>query len=213
MKLAKQIKAELIEVLSVRADELLKQDDFVRTKKSFVYKGALEQGEQWLTIGAHSNPRYCPGAEVHIYPSLQVLMPQVSDEALRLLGGDKFLLGNAPECLIGQPLDFFAPKDSRVQWYASGKDQMLSACDGVVAFFRRWGLPFLSRACSPSDLVRLYERPDPYIGRSEYWYTYITAAYRILGEEEKAREVVRKHFSPLWIKKRYGVLFRSLGME
>ena len=213
MRSTQPIKNQLAEALSVRADDLLKRDGFIRKQRSLVYTKALDEGEQRLTIGAQCHPRYEPGAEVHIYPSIQVLMPRVSDEALGLLGGDRFLLGNAPEFIVRQPLDFFAPKDSRELWFASGTEQMVSESDRIVSFFRRWGLPFLSRAGTPSDLVKLYEHSDPFVASSEYWYAYITAAYRLLGEEEKARGVVRQHFSAPGIKARYGVLFKSLGME
>src|ERR1700739_4149945 len=108
MKPAPEIKSQLIEALSEVLHEPLKGFSFTRNKRSLVYARNVNVAEHRITFILHCHPKYQPDAEAHIYPSLQVLMPQVSDAALAMVKGDKLLLSNAPDIIIGQPVDFTA---------------------------------------------------------------------------------------------------------
>ncbi len=89
---------------------------------------------------------------------------------------------------------------------------MRTACDSIRLFVLAWALPFLNEAKSPRDFVRLYTNQDNRIIWSQVTYLYVAAAYRVLEEEEMAREVVRKHFSKPGIKTRYSVVFKSMNL-
>lgn len=118
-----------------------------------------------------------------------------------------------PHLILNQPITFAAPKENHEYWYATGLEEIVAVCERIREFVFQWVLPFVDRARSPADLVRLYEENDSRMMKQLHTHVYIVAAYRLLGEEEKAREVVRKHFSEPGIKARYGALFKSLDMN
>src|SRR5688572_7338090 len=99
MKTAPEIKNQLIETLAKILDEPLKGVGFGRNKRSLVYRRNVKGTEHRIAFIVYCNPKYQPGAEAHIYPSLEVLMPQVSEAALALVKGNKLLLANAPEMI------------------------------------------------------------------------------------------------------------------
>ena len=213
MRTAPEIKNQLIETLAKILDGPLKTDGFARNKRSLVYCRKVNGTEHRITLTIHSNPKYEPGADAHIYPTLQVLMPQVSEAALALVKGDKWLLANAPEIIIGEPIDFTAPKDKHQRWFATGDEQFAAACISIQAFLSNWVLPFLSEISTPVDLVRLHEANDQRIMKSHQWHIFIAAAYQITGQLDKARDVVRQHLGRPGLRKLYAPLFTSLAIE
>ncbi len=213
MRTAPQIKDQLLDALAKVLDEPLKAVGFTRKKRSLVYVRDLNEAEQRITLSIHSHPRYKPGAEAHIYPSLQLVMPCVSEVALALVKGAKMLLAGTPEIVLGQPIDFVAPKDAHVRWFATGDEQFVAACDSIRAFLTRWVLPFLSEVSRPADLLRLYETDDARIMKTERWHIFVVAAYHVVGRLGSGREVVRQEFGSPGLRKRYAPLFESLVIE
>jgi len=213
MRTAPEIKNQLIETLAEILDGPLKAVGFARNKRSLVYCRKVNGTEHRITFTVHCHPKYHPGAEAHIYPLLQVHMPQVSEAALALVKGDKLLLANSPEIIIGEPIDFTAPKDKHERWFATGNEQFAAACGSIQAFLSNWVLPFLSEVSTPVDLVRLHEANDERIVKSHKWHIFIAAAYQIMGRLDKARDVVRQQFGRLGLRKQYAPLFKSLALE
>jgi len=208
-----EVKNELLEALAAVVDEPLKQVGFVRRKGSLTYSRMLNAAEQQITFVMDCFPKYQPGAEAHIHPMLQLRMPQVNEKALALVNGDKMLLADAPEIIVNQPIEFTAPKDERQRWFATGKAQFVAACDSIQAFLARWVLPFLAEVSTPADLVKLYQTNDARIMKQKHWHIFIAAAYQVLGQLDKAREVVVKQFGSPGLRKRYAPLFASLSIE
>lgn len=213
MKTALEIKNQLLETLAEVLDEPLKTVGFSRNRRSLVYVRKINDAEQRITLIIHCHPKYQLGAEVHIYPSVQVAMPQVSAGALALVRGDKVLLAGAPEIVIGQPIEFTAPKDKHQRWFATGNEEFVAACDSIQAFLTRWVLPFLSEISTPADMIKFYETNDARIMKQKHSYIFIAAAYQVLGQFEKAREVVQQQFGSPGLRKRYAPLFASLGVD
>ena len=197
MKTAAEIKNQLLQTLAEILDEPLKTVGFTRNKRSLVYNRTINDAEHRITFVVHSHPKYQPGAEAHIYPALQIGLPQVCEVALALVKGDKLLLANAPDIIVGQPIEFTAPKDKRQQWFATGNEQFGAACESIKAFLFNWVLPFLSEVSTPADLVKIYETNDERMMKLQHWHIRIAAAYQVLGQIDKAREVVRRHFGSL----------------
>lgn len=213
MRTAAEIKNQLLETLADSLDEPLKAVGFDRNRRSLVYARKVNGAEHKITFTNHSHPNYQPGAEAHIYPSLQISMPQVCEAALALVKGDKLLLANAPDIIVSQPIEFTAPKDKRQQWFATGNEQFGAACESIKTFLFDWVLPFLSQVSTPADLVRIYETNDDRMMKLQHWHIRIAAAYQVLGQTDKAREVVQRHFGSLGLRRRYAPLFTSLAIE
>lgn len=213
MKTSPEIKNQFLETLAAVLDEPLKVLGFTRNKRSLVYARKVNGAEHRITFIIHCHPKYQPGAEAHIYPSVQVVMPQVSESALALVKGDKMLLAGAPEIIIGMPIEFTAPKDKHQRWFATGHDEFVTACDSIREFLAHWVLPFLSEVSTPADLVKLYEANDARIMKQKHWYIFIAAAYQVMGQLDKARDVVRQQFGRPGLRKQYAPLFTSLAVE
>jgi hypothetical protein len=213
MRTAQEIKNQLIETLAEILDGPLKAAGFARNKRSLVYCRKVNGTEHRITFTVHCHPKYQPGAEAHIYPSLQVLMPQVSEAALALVKNDKLLLANSPEIIIGEPIEFTAPKDKHQRWFATGGEQFAAACGSIQAFLSNWALPFLSEVSTPVDLIKLHETNDERIVKSHNWHIFIAAAYQIMGRLDKARDVVRRRFGRPGLRKQFAPLFASLAIE
>jgi hypothetical protein len=212
MRTSAEIKDELLQTFEESLDKPLKTASFVRNKRAFVYVRKLNDADQCITFVAHCHPKYQPEAEAHIYPALQLTMPLVNDMARTLVKHDNTLLAGAPE-ILSQPIDFTAPKAMQQRWFATGKEQFLATCHSIEAFLSRWVLPFLSEVSLPSGLVKLYETNDMRIVKSHKWHIFVAAAYQVLEQQDKAREVVRQQFGSQGLRRRYASLFDSLGIE
>lgn len=216
MTTQKQVKNCLHQALAVVIDESLKNAGFARRRNSGVYTRVIGESTHDISFVTDCFPTAEPGADAYIHPHLHWHMKKVAEAGLAMVGGDGFLLATAnsnSDLILNQPITFTAPKEKHEYWFATGPAQFRDVCEKIRSFISEWVLPFLADATSPRDLVTLYERNDDRVLKQLHWYVFIAAAYRILGEEEKAREVVRKHFSKPGIKARYGVLFKSLDME
>lgn len=213
METSADVKNELLEALAAVVEEPLKQVGFARKKGSLTYSRTVNAAEQSITFVMDCFPKYQPGVEAHIHPVLQLRMSPVSEKALTLVNGDKMLLADAPEIIVNQPIEFTAPKDKHQRWFATGHEQFVAACDSIQTFLARWVLPLLSEVSGPADLVKLYEMNDARFMRQKHWHIVIVAAYQVLGQLDKAREVVRQQFGSPGLRKRYAPLFASLAVE
>ena len=199
--------------LAKELDAPLQAHAFERRMNSTAYTRTLPEARHELQFTLECHPSYQPGADAHLYPAFHWKMRQVKKLAIELVEGNATLVAGTSDIVLNHPFHWLAPKEYNERWFAVGPEQFAAVCAKILIFLSQWVLPFVDQACSPEDLVRLYEKNDPRMMTQLHTHVYIAAAYRILGEEEKAREVVRKHFSKPGIKARYGVLFKSLEME
>ena len=203
------VKNHLLNALVAFVDEPMRNEGFARTKNIFTFTRKLNGSEQSIVFVADLFPKYQPGAEAHIHPMLRLAMPEVSRLAVTLVKGDEMLLAGAPEIIVNQPIEFAAPKDAHVRWFATGTEQFNEACQSIIAFLRRWVLPFLSELSTPEDLVRAYETNDWRLMKQKHWYIFVAAAYEALGRSDDARSVVLKQFGSPGMRKRYSKLFET----
>jgi hypothetical protein len=206
-----ELKQHLLEALALVVDEPLKRAGFVRRSSSLTFSRTLNAAEQQIAFVMDCFPQYQPDAEAHIHPMLQLRMPTVSDKALALVNGDKMLLANAPEIIVNQPIEFAAPKEMHQRWFATGKEQFVIACNSIQPFLTQWVLPLLAEISTPVELIRIYETKDPRIMKQRHWHIFIAAAYDLLGQIDKAHQVVREEFGSPGLRKRYASAFNSLA--
>lgn len=207
------VKCILIEALKTELDEPLRDHGFSRSAKSVIYTRSFQESKQELAFNTGSFPRYKRGADAHLLPAFYWISKSIKQRSLELVEGNSILVAGTSNVILNHPFQWLAPKEYYTDWYATGPEEFSISCRNIRDFLFKWVLPFVDKACSYADLVNLYEQNDSRMLKQPHTYVYIIAAYQILGEEEKAREVVLKHFSKPGSKSLYKVLFKSLGLE
>jgi hypothetical protein len=202
--------SNLLAALAQVVDEPLRSEGFTRKHGSTIFTRKLNASQQEIAFVADWNPKYQPGAEAHLHPMVRIKMPTISKLALTLVKGDKMLLAGATGMILNQPIEFTAPKDAHVRWFATGSQEFVDSCQSILAFLRRWVLPVLSELSTPEDLVRTYELNDARIMKQRHWHIYVVAAYEELGRIDEARKVVVEQFGSPGMRRRYASLFEMV---
>lgn len=200
---------ELSRMLGSVLDARLEAVGFSRRENSLVYARRSKDAEHRITFSMEINPDYQPGAIAHICPSLQVLMENVSDAALELVKGSRMLLGHAPEIIIGQPIEFVAPKTEHERWFVNTAEDFRLCCERITAFLFKWVIPFLADISTAHDLIRLHESNDPRVVKTDTWYIYVASAHYVLAQPDNARSVIEGRFGRPGMRKRYACLFEN----
>jgi hypothetical protein len=213
MRLHQDIRHDLLTALELEADDSLGALGFGRRKGTTEYKRQKKDATHAIVFVTDLFPRYEPDAEAHIHPKMRVAMPVVSERALALVAGDEMLLANAPEVILNQPIEFAAPKEQRVRWFAAGRQQFKQRIRDITAFTQAWTVPLLDELDSPESLARVYSRKDDRIMMQKHWYLYVVAAYDLMGMPEKACEVLEMELGAPGLRSRFSVAFRTLGLE
>lgn len=203
--------SNLLEVLTQVVDEPLRSEGFIRKEGSVIFSRKLNASQQEIVFVADWNPKYQPGAEAHLHPMLRLKIPAISKLAVTLVKGDEMLLAGAPEIILNQPIEFTAPKDAHVRWFATGSKEFVDVCQSILGFLRQWVLPLLSELSTPEDLVRAYESKDVRIMKQKHWHIFVVAAYEELGRKDEARKVVDEHFGSPGMRRRYASLFETVN--
>lgn len=210
MRSEKEIKADLLEALSVVGDDIFAEMGFKRRKGTFNYVRTIHDARQSIAFNVDYLPKYEPEEELHIHPAVLVTMMPVTEAALQLVAGNKMLLANAPEVITNQPIDFLAPKSEHVRWFASGLEKMKIQVSEICRFVRKWGVPFMDELATPDDLVRLYKNADKRVMKQRHWYIFIAAAYLLRGDESGALRVLEDNLGAPGLRKRYSQAFKIL---
>lgn len=206
----KSAKANLLEMLDGPVDQALSKYNFKRRKGSLVYKRKLAESIQEIDFVTDFFPRYEQGAEAHIHPFFVWKIPSVSEEALRLVNGNKMLLANAPDILLKQPIEISAPKENHERWFTKSADDYSQIGVAICSFMEQWLVDLLESLQSIDDLLEAYESSDDRLLKQQHWYVYVTAAYMLKGEREKARSVMESHLGNPGLKKRYSAVYGNL---
>ena len=202
MRTQKEIKADLLAALNSVGDERLALLGFERREGSFTYMRILEEAEQDIVFAADCFPTYQPDEEMHLHPAMRLGMRSVTKATLELVAGNKSLLADAPEIIVSQPIEFTAPKEQHVRWFASGSDQMKARIREIVAFIERWPAPFLDEIRTPGDERMLKQR---------HWYLFVAAAQMVShGNRADALSVLENNLRAPGVRKRYAVAFETL---
>ena len=208
MRSEREIRGDFLDALQAEADNDLGRLGFKRRIHSLRFSRSGSDVIHGVTFIADFFPRYQIGAEAHIHPMMSVEMPAVSRRALELVGGDRMLLANAPEVIINQPVEFAAPKDKRVRWFAAGRGEFDERVRAIVAFLRSWTIPLLDELTTPESLVDAYERQEERLIRQRHWYLFVAAAFELTGSPGQARQVLEDQLGTPGLRKRYAAAFQ-----
>ncbi len=210
MKNIRIVKNNLLSMLSNYIDKKIYLYGFNRKKSSTVYKRMVGECIQEIDFVADFFPSSQVGAEAQILPSFALKLPIVSEKALELVDGNKMLLANAPELIIKQPIEFFAPKEMHERWYVMQESDYKIISMKIYSFIERWLLSTIDSLVTVNDLIGLYQLDDSRILKQTHWYVFIVSAYLLNCDREKAIDVFKKHFSKSGIKRRYESVFRNI---
>jgi hypothetical protein len=202
-------KSRLLDALAMAVDAPLNAEGFSRRRCSLAYTRTLNGAEQEISFVTDWFPKYQPDVEAHIHPMVRLKMPSISCSALDLVQGDKMLLAGAPEIILNQPIEFAAPKDAHVRWFASGALQFVEVCQSITSFLEQWIFPLLSQLSTAEDLIRAFETCDVRLMKQKHWYVFIAAAYKVQHRETEMRRLVEEHFGSPGMRKLYSKLFES----
>ena len=213
MRSEKEVKADLLRALDMVGDDAFKKLGFKRRKGSLSYARDLGEAKQTITFDADYFPKYQSDAEVHIHPAMHLSMKLVCDAALKLVAGNKMLLANAPDMILNQPIEFTAPKDSHVRWFATGISEIRQRVIEIIAFIEKWVLPFFDVLRTPEDLIKISATNDERIMKQRHWYLFIAGAELVGGNPKEALAVLESNLGAAGLRKRYAAAFEALESE
>ena len=207
---APEIKLDVLDSLKLFSDSSLGSFGFKRPAKGFCYTRKVGVAEHKIYVWVNYHPKFDRGAEVQFKPDMCLQMDAVSQVALELVRGNELLLGECPEIITKQPIDFVAPKEMFVRWFATGTAEMAECIQQISDFAKCWVIPLLDRLTSPEDLIRIYTENDSRVTKPHHWYIYIAAAYLVIGQPHKAMEVLEVKLGSTGLRKDYAVVFDSV---
>lgn len=210
MRRAKEIKEDLLAALEAVGDGALAETGFKRSKRSVNYVRRTGDARQTIAFTGDYVPRYQPGAELCLLPQMHLAMKPVTEAALRLVAGDAWLLANAPDIIVNQPITFTAPKDARVPLVASGLGQMTERVDEICGFVNTWVVPFVDVITTPNELIGIYENADDRMMKQRHWYLFIAAAHLVNGNAGTALTVLQDNLGAPGLRRRFSVAFETL---
>ena len=211
MRIKQDIKSDLLTALGSIGDEAFGAMGFKRRKGSLDYRRTVGDAQQTVAFAADYLPKCKPGEELHLHPAMRLVMPTVTEAALRLVAGKKVLLANAPSIIVNQPIEFTAPKAEHVRWFATGLDQMKERVTELIEFVEKWVRPFLDQLSTPDDLIAVYKSGDERMLKQRHWYLFIAAAYMVNGDDSEALNILENNLGLPGLRKRYAVAFETLG--
>jgi hypothetical protein len=212
MRSENEIKADLLAALEIEVDAPLHEKGFKRWKGSTHYTRKKASASHVIAFHADFFPRYRPSAEAHLLPKMRLLIPAVSERALALVGGNDSLLAGAPEVIVNQPIEFTAPKNHRVRWFAAGLAEFQDRAREIVDFARTWTIPLLDELTGPGSLIHMYRQEDARLLKQPHWYLYVVAAFDLLGRRDEARSVLEAKLGKPGSRRRFAVAFENLGL-
>jgi hypothetical protein len=104
-------------------------------------------------------------------------------------------------------MDIAIPKDRYIRWYTSGRESVLECVKSIRSSLETWVLPFLDEYTTVSSLTTAYEKHDERFEWQRHSYVYVAAAYLLVGQAEKAMQVLEDHFGKPGPRRKYAKAF------
>ena len=209
MEKRKIIQQLIKEKLSEMFDPVMKEKNFNRKSNSLVYLKKTNVLTHKIYFHFQCSPHFLPEVDAYLNPTYRLYIPDVSHKALELLGDNKMALGLDPEIVLSQPYYFFIEDHDTIPYLSLtlNKDntQDLNQLKEIIT---RWVLPQVNKINNLQDFVKIYEDNFPF-SISKKDYIFFIAAYIILGQKERARNLLEKEFSKQGAKSLYKPLYEN----
>lgn len=124
-----------------------------------------------------------------------------------MVGGNAWLLANAPSMIISQPIDFAIPKEEHTSWYTYGSDTFPECVRSIRSSVVRWIVPFLDHYQSFKSLTFAYENNEERILKQRHFYIRVAAAYLLLRQPQSAIKTLEDKLGQAGPKRDYAKAF------
>lgn len=210
MPKANDNKGQLLNLLPELLDDVLLKAGFSRSKESLVYGRIVPECKHELHVRFDTNPSYARETILHLLPTALVRMPKVGEIAIKM-GLDERLLGKNSDVVISHQIQNLAPKNTYQRWLVSDSQSFLRCLAEVSDCFTRWTKPFFDEYASPKSLVHQYEIGDDRPIRSHNFFVLIAACYLLLGQRDKAADVLDSHLNKIGLRKIHTHAFQTVA--
>lgn len=201
---AKAAKEKLLTLLESDIDTALKPRGFTRSAKSTVYHRTCRDARQQIELFATRPNNSGPRTEALLQSYVSIELDAIVKPALEIVGGKRDKLGDAPERILRMPAGLTTPKRAADSWRPESADDWSYFAREFVAMCEAYTVPFLDEYCDADAFARGWDRAD---GRlvflEDVWVIKLAAAYMVVGEREKARNLVMAKIATPVLKKRF----------
>jgi hypothetical protein len=214
MTATKDVTQILIRCLSEELDPHLADRRFHRSDKSLEYFRPIEAGRQYIKLVFDVNPRYEPRALAHLLPQIRLVLPELNQRVLDMMG-DMPSLENVDDITFFQQLQNAAPRDVRTgpptRWFVFDLESARQCVASMRGFMEQWTIPFLNRYSTISALTEGYEQQDECLPHDRRFWLFIAAAYTLLEQPAKAMQVLESRFGKAGLRRQYAKAFESVS--
>ena len=207
-----KIKEDFLDAIKDVGNIFFENNKFEKKSSKIDFTRKIGSSRQLVSFTANYLPKYEDKIEIHLFPKMSIYMPCIKEKSLELVGQDRFILANAPDLIINQPIEFTAPKAFRVEWCSTGREEIYETTRAVIDFIGNWTLPLLDNLTSPIDLIRFYESNDSRMMKQTHWYIFVASSYCIEKQKDKALAVLQNNIKTNLQKIRYSAAFDALRM-
>jgi hypothetical protein len=179
---------------------------FVRSARSRTYKRSVGESTQILDMGYSSNPRYAPGAILHLYPYFRLAIPRVSRLTNEMTGGAVPFKDPAAN-LFSQPFQWYSDQGSGTEWLVRSSSDLEAALSQILSVFEQRILPLLDELTTPSGLIAVFEAGGDLPKFQQHEKMHLVAAYEVEGHEDQARAALEQHFGSIGLRRRFAEAF------
>lgn len=204
------IKDAVLNYIVKPSDAYLSGIGFKRIRNSFKQIRKFKDSTQTIAV-IISYPRYSDDKSVaHIQARYHLVMPQI-DAVLSEMDRERFfsitsdIMENIGNLRARPEYWEMRPYGISEQEYAPIETSMSEILVNDV-------VPFLDDYYSPESLVEGHLKKDPRLPRGSDWLVHVAAAYVVLGEKNKAKEILETAFmDKLGLKKQFCRVLQYLG--
>ncbi len=211
----KDVKEMLSACLVTDMDGFMRDHGFGRRGSSLRYFRKLDEGTQVFCFHFDLNPRYAPGAVAHLLPMVDVTLPELNTEVLRMVGDDLHLIVSM-KATFQQQIQNAAPREARLAlhatpWYVFDHESAHRCIEWIREFAAQWTVPFLDTYATAAALAEGYERDNECLRLDSRLLLIVAAAYTLSGQPAKAMQVLEGRFSKPGLRWQYAKPFEYVS--
>lgn len=184
-------------------DPVLTGHQFLRRKSSIEYNRLVFDAKQSINMAWNKAKHSDDPSILHIHPVLSVEMPAITETVNHIIGNGR-LLGDTKDVTLVMTIGLTGPERHLVDWRFVSEIGIVVIGTSIADYLNKWAVPFLDQYKTTADLIQGFEAKDERLPRGNTWILKIAAAYIVLGDVRRARELLFDEFYPkLGLRKKY----------
>lgn len=213
---SRQFKSNIVEMVDQKIDCVLMKYDFKRYTGSLYYK--RKTGEIIHEIAMmYQMPKYSDDpAIVWIGPRYFVYIKSVN-QMVQQMEPNRFHF-DSHTSLFGGSIGHLMPERNLVTWYPRDTSEMMIHGIEIGNALEQYVVPFLNEYNSIQSIIDGFEKGDNRLDRGSEWILRIAAAYLVLDQKDKAKQILIDNFMPkdaferLGLRKQYANALKYVGV-